>query len=72
MELKAKARRWGSSLGIILPKGVVETHRIREDDEIVVEIKKQTLAKELFGKYPRASRKTAQEIKDDMRAGWGP
>lgn len=70
MEIKTKARRWGSSLGIILPKSVVEENKIIENDEIIIEVKKQILARELFGKYPRNSKKTAQEIKDEMRKGW--
>ena len=70
MEIKTIAKKWGSSLGIILPKAVVEENKIRENDEIMIEIKKQTLARELFGKFPRASKKSAQEIKDEMRGGW--
>lgn len=70
MEIKTKARRWGSSIGIILPKSFVEENKISENDEVVVEIKKQILARDLFGKYPRTSKRTAQEIKDEMREGW--
>ena len=70
MEIKTIARKWGNSLAIILPKVVVEEKRIREDDEIVIEVKNRPLAGELFGKFPRKSKKTAQEIKDEMRSGW--
>ena len=40
MEIKAIAKKWGSSIGIILPKAVVEENRIRENDEITIEINK--------------------------------
>ena len=70
MEVKAIAKRWGSSIGVILPKRVVETKRIRENDELIIDIKKRPLAGELFGKFPRKSGKSAQQLKDEMRAGW--
>ena len=69
MELRTKARKWGSSLAIILPKAVVEKKKIKENDEIVVEIKKMPLAGEFFGRFPRWKKPT-QKIKDEMRAGW--
>ncbi|HUS50721.1 MAG TPA: AbrB/MazE/SpoVT family DNA-binding domain-containing protein [Candidatus Paceibacterota bacterium] len=72
MEVKTKAKKWGSSIGIILPKAVVEAKKIRENDEIIIEIKNRPLAGELFGKFPEwKSGKSAQEIKDEMRRGWG-
>ena len=70
MEIKVKVRRWGSSMGVILPKSVVEANRIKDNDEITLEIKKQTVANELFGKYPITSGRTTQEIKDEMKKGW--
>jgi len=70
MEVKTRARKWGSSLAVILPKAVVEARRIHENDSIIIEIKKRPLAGELFGKFPRKSKQTAQEIKDEARRGW--
>ena len=70
MEVKAKAKRWGSSLGVVLPKELVEAKKIRENDEILIEVKNRPLAKEFFGRFPRKSKRTAQEIKDEMRRGW--
>jgi len=69
MEIKTIAKRWGSSIGIIIPKKVVEENRIRENEEVIIDIKKRPLAKEFFGKYPNWKRST-QEIKDEARKGW--
>ena len=69
MEITTKAKRWGSSLGIILPKSLVEAKKIRENDEVTIEIKKKSLAGDMFGKFPRWKRST-QELKDEMRKGW--
>ena len=70
MEVKTRAKKWGSSLAVILPKMVVQASRIRENDEIVLEVKHPVLCSELFGKFPRRSRRTAQQLKEDARRGW--
>ncbi len=69
MEVKTKVRKWGNSLAIILPKGVVEGGRFKENDELVVDIKKQHLAREFFGAVP-SWKKPTQSIKDEMKKGW--
>jgi len=69
MEIEAVAKRWGSSLGIILPKLVVEANKIRENDKIIVEVKKRPIAGKLFGKL-KNWKKPTQEIKDEMKRGW--
>lgn len=70
MEIKTKAKKWGSSIGFILPKSVVEEKCIKENDEIIIEIKNNLIACEMFGKYPRLSKKSGQELKDEARKGW--
>ena len=70
MEFKTIARKWGSSIGIILPKSVIEENRIRENDEVFIELKRENIMSDLFGKFPRKSKKTTQEIKDEARKGW--
>ena len=55
MEIKTITKRWGSSLGIILPKAVVDAKRISENEEITIEIKKRPTAESIFGKFPRTS-----------------
>lgn len=70
MELRTKTRKWGSSLAVILPKALTEMKNIRENEEVIVEVKKPLLAREVFGMFPRTSKKTAQQIRDEMRSGW--
>lgn len=44
------ARKWGNSLGIVLPKDEAEKLNIQEGDKVIVEIKKKTNPlKELYG-----------------------
>ena len=68
-EVICKAKKWGSSLGVIIPKTVVEQQHISEGEQIVVAIKKQHLAKEFFG-ILSAWKKSAQKLKDEAREGW--
>ncbi|HLC73698.1 MAG TPA: hypothetical protein VJH20_03610 [Candidatus Nanoarchaeia archaeon] len=70
MEVKVITRKWGSSIGVILPKRIVDQNKIREHEEIIIELKTRPLAGEMFGKFPRKSGKSAQELKDDARKGW--
>ncbi len=70
MEIETIAKRWGSSIGVVLPKSVIDARKIRENDKIVIEIKTQPLMEGMFGKYPRTSKRTAQELKDEARKGW--
>jgi antitoxin component of MazEF toxin-antitoxin module len=70
MEVKTIARKWGSSIGVILPKNVVEAKKIRESDEVVITIEKiRPKAGVLFG-YLKGWKKPTQEIKNELREGW--
>jgi len=68
MEFSAVARRWGNSLGITLPKQIVEQTGIRENQEVNVEIKTKSNmpSKEIFG-FVRDWRLNAQKVKDEAR-----
>ena len=71
MEIRTVARRWGSSIGIIIPKSVVDENRIRENEEVIIEVRKPIFARDLFGRHPEwKSKKTTQELKDEARRGW--
>lgn len=70
MELTLKARKWGNSIALILPKIVVDSNKIQENDEISIDIKKRPTAGEFFGRFPVKSKKSTQDIKDEIRKGW--
>jgi antitoxin component of MazEF toxin-antitoxin module len=70
IKLKVKAKQWGSSLGFIIPSEIVKEQRIKEGDELEVEVQKVTDIEKLFRKYKRPAGMTAQQIKDEIRAGW--
>ncbi len=60
----SKTRKWGSSLGVIIPKDVVKELKIRENQEVYLEIKpKDNPLKELFGSV-KLSKPTEQLLKE--------
>lgn len=70
MEIKTKPRKWGNSLAVILPKIIVEANKLKENQEITIEIKNKKTARDIFGIFPRKKEKNAQKIKDEMKKGW--
>lgn len=68
MECETITRKWGNSLGIILPKEVVEKENIKENEKIRVFIfKKKDTLKKTFGMLKSKMKKSTQQIKDELR-----
>ena len=64
--LICKTKRWGNSIGIRIPKRIVEELGIREEQEIVVEIeKKENPLRDLFGalKFNEPTEKILKELR---------
>ena len=71
MEIKTITRKWGNSIAVVIPKDIVESERIREDQEVTITVEtRKPISAPLFGKFPRSSKETPQEIKDEVKKGW--
>lgn len=68
MEVEAIAKKWGSSIGFVIPKEVVEKEKIKPNSKVKFEIIKVTDISDTFGKLKR--KVSGQEFKDRARAGW--
>ena len=70
METETVVRKWGNSLGVVLPKELVEMQNIKEGDvlSLPVVIKKADLSK-IFGSLKTGE--NSQKFKDRAREGWG-
>lgn len=69
IECKTTTRKWGNSIGVTLPKEVIDQGNIKENEQITLLIPiKKTNLKELFGTLKGKWKKSAQEIKDETRA----
>ena len=63
------AKKWGSSIGIVLPREIVDEQGIRAGDEIVIRIFKKGNLKDIFGKLKTGI--PGQKFKNTIREGWG-
>ncbi len=72
MEMQIKTKRWGSSLGIIIPKKIVREERIQEGQEIMVNIlsRKKTTGTDIFGKLK--FKKPIQVLLDEIDKDFEP
>lgn len=69
-EIECRARRWGSSIGIVIPNNIVEQERIKPDDKIMIKVQKMMKAKELWNiRAPKDNRPIAEIIKE-LKSGW--
>ncbi len=70
MTATAVVRKWGNSLGITLPRELVEGQNINEGDVLSLPavIKKADLSK-IFGSIKTGM--SGQKFKDMAREGWG-
>lgn len=66
-----KIKKWGSSLGVIIPKDVAEDLHLTEKQEISIDIEPRTnVLKELFGfakgKIKRSTEQILKEARQDL------
>lgn len=64
-----KTRKWGNSIGITLPKAIVEEQNIQCDEEVdIIVLKKAETMKDMAGIMKEEwANKTAQEMKDEFK-----
>ena len=66
---KARVRRWGSSLGIVIPNPTAKELRLKAGDEVVVDVQPAGGVPEAFGSL-KGWRIEPQKVKDWARGGW--
>jgi antitoxin component of MazEF toxin-antitoxin module len=69
LKVTTKVRRVGNSLSIVIPADEARAQQISEGDIVQVEIQRKLDVKSLFGAVKFS--KSAQEMKDEDREGWG-
>ena len=66
--VEAITRHWGNSIGVIIPKNIVEEQKIEPNMQVDIEIKPLTDLKSLRGLVKFSA--NTQQIKNEMRKGW--
>ena len=61
-------KKWGNSLGVILPSNVVQKNKLKENDKIkIFVVKESDVLKRTFGKLKDKLKQSSQEMKDEFR-----
>ncbi|MEK6886776.1 MAG: hypothetical protein AABW88_03010 [Nanoarchaeota archaeon] len=68
-EVEVVTKEWGSSIGVIIPKSVVNKEHIKKNEKIIMSFKKVHTAREIWGMLSGWKIDT-QKAKDEMRRGW--
>jgi hypothetical protein len=69
MEAEVIAKKWGNSFGIVIPNDIVKAENIKENEKLVIEIKKRQLGREFMGLL-NGWHADPQKLKDEARRGW--
>ncbi len=73
MIIEVKTKRWGNSVGVIIPSETIENLNIKPDEKIVIEIiKKENVLKELFGsmKFDKPIKEIVKETRKELESKW--
>lgn len=67
--LQVVVKRIGNSLGVLIPREVVERTGIMEGDTVEIEVTRKVNLREMYGAVSFV--KSSQELKDELRGEWG-
>lgn len=68
MAIEVTVKRWGNSLGVVLPKDLIDAKGIEENETVKIEVVKKAALTKLFGSQKRVI--SGQAFKDMVRSGW--
>lgn len=68
MAIEVVLKRWGNSMGVVLPKEMVEKEELKENQRVLIEVIKEADLTDIFGTLKR--KMSGQEFKDMVRKGW--
>ncbi len=69
MAVEVTLKKWGNSVGLILPKEFVDKRHLKEDQKIAIEIVEVGDLRKIFGSGGK-SKMSGQEFKDMVKEGW--
>lgn len=66
---KGKVRRWGASLGVVIPNALAKDLRLKPGDDVALDVEPADGVLEAFGSLP-GWKVDSQRLKDEARRGW--
>ena len=74
MEIKAKTKKWGNSIGILIPKEAIKKENIKPDQEVTVLISSKpiTTGRDIWGtfKFKKSAEQLMREVDRDFDVGF--
>ncbi|MBS3089225.1 hypothetical protein J4402_05665 [Candidatus Pacearchaeota archaeon] len=73
MALEVKTKKWGNSIGIVIPMWIANKLNLRPEESIIIEItRKENVLKELFGavKFKKSTEQILKEVRKDLEGKW--
>jgi len=68
MAIEGIVKKWGNSMGVLIPKEVVEREKIKINEKIIFNIVKKADLTNIFGAIEK--KMSGQEFKNMVRKGW--
>ena len=68
MAIQAIIKKWENSMGVLLPKEIVEKEKLKVNEKILINIVKEADLTGIFNYLKRGI--SGQEFKDMVRKGW--
>ena len=69
MAIEVQLKKWGNSIGVVLPRSLVEQRKLKERDKIVIEFVKVANLSNIYGLI-KERKMSGQKMKDLARKGW--
>ena len=74
MEIKTKLKKWGNSIGIVIPKDIIKKRNLKPDQEVTVTIQDKpfTKGKDIWGtmKFTKSTEQLMREVDKDLDFGF--
>ena len=69
MAVELTLKKWGNSLGVVVPAELIERKNLKEGEKILVEVVKKADLRDVFG-IIKKRKMSGQDAKNLARKGW--
>ena len=73
MSIATKAKKWGTSMAVIIPFEDAQRLNLKPGEDVMIDIqKKSTVLKDLFGslKFKKNTEQILKEVREDLEGKW--
>jgi len=73
MAIEVKTKKWGNSIGVVIPIETAEKLGLKPEQKIIIDImKKDNVLKELFGsvKFRKSTKDILKEVRKELEGKW--